>query len=118
VPLKGKAYSCSFDTMKKLQSRGWLTFLTNKYAISGLLFAIWMLFFDANSWLLQRELNQEIDALEESINYYTTELKHDRKELHELNSNPQAFEKYAREQFWMHREGEEIYLFDIADDGF
>jgi cell division protein FtsB len=89
--------------------------MANKYVISGLLFFVWMLFFDANSWLLQRELNQEIKDLEQSIEYYSTQLEHDRIELHELNSNPAAFEKYAREKFWMHREGEEIYVFEFVE---
>ena len=102
--------------LKRLQNQWWFKVISNKYVLSGLLFAIWMLFFDANSWLLQRELNQEINALEESIDYYSSELEHDREELHELNSNPKAFEKYAREKFWMHREGEEIYVFEFVEE--
>jgi hypothetical protein len=34
--------------------------------------------------------------------------------LQELETNDEAFEKYAREQFWMHRSGEEIYIFEEA----
>jgi cell division protein FtsB len=86
----------------------------NKYFLTGLPFAIWMLFFDDNSWLMQRELQEEIDELEESITYFETELERDRKALHELESNPAAFEKHARENFWMHRPGEEIYVFEFS----
>ena len=77
---------------------------------------VWMLFFDDNSWLLQRELNQEMDKLEESIEFYQTELEYDRVELKELESNPAAFEKYAREKFWMHRPGEEVYVFEFVEE--
>ncbi len=101
---------------KQIKDNYWYKTLSNKYVLSAVLFAIWMLFFDANSWLLQRELNQEIKELEESISYYSSELEHDRKELHELNSNPKAFEKYAREKFWMHREGEQIYVFEFVEE--
>ena len=33
----------------------------NIFFVVTLIFIIWMLFFDANSWLVQRELNKEID---------------------------------------------------------
>ena len=83
--------------------------------LTGFPFMIWMLFFDSNSWMMQRELNQEKEKLETSINFYQKELGHDRVELHELESDPAAFEKYAREKFWMHRTGEEIYVFEFQD---
>jgi cell division protein FtsB len=102
--------------LKKWQNKRWYKVATNKYVLATLMFAIWMLFFDANSWLLQRELNAEIDELNKSIEYYTEQLETDRVELYELKSNPAAFEKYAREKFWMHREGEEIYVFEFVED--
>ena len=102
--------------LKRWKNTRWFKIVSNKYFFTGLPFLVWMLFFDDNSWLLQRELNQDIQKLEESIDFYETELSHDRVELHELESNPAAFEKYAREKFWMHRPGEEVYVFEFVEE--
>lgn len=65
---------------------------------------------------MQRQLNGQINKLNESINYYSTELERDRVALRELESNPEAFEKYAREKFWMLKDGEEIYVFETQTE--
>ncbi len=101
---------------QKLKDSKWIKFGSNKYLLTGIPFVIWMFFFDANSWLMQRELDGEIQKLEQSIDFYNTELEHDREELDELLSNPKAFEKYAREKFWMHKPGEELYVFEFQQD--
>lgn len=75
-----------------------------------------MAFFDANSLVILNELDAEIDKLNQSILFYTQELEVDRVALEELESNPEAFEKYARENFWMHKPGEEVYIFEQAKD--
>ena len=90
--------------------------ISNKYVLAGVPFVVWMIFFDANSMRMQRELNGEIEKLNQSIAFYSAELENDRKELNELESNPKAFEKYAREKFWMHKTGEELYVFDFQDE--
>jgi len=102
--------------LKRWKNSRWFKIVSNKYFLTGVPFLVWMLFFDDNSLLLQRELNQEMDKLEESIEFYQTELEYDRVELKELESNPAAFEKYAREKFWMHRPGEEVYVFEFVEE--
>lgn len=102
--------------IKKIKNARWFRLATNKYLITGVPFLVWMLFFDDNSWIMQRQLSAEISELQESIAYYSTELQRDKTALEELRSNPEAFEKYAREQFGMLRPGEEIYLIEFVED--
>lgn len=99
--------------LKDIQQNSWFKRLTNKYLLTGIPFVVWMLFFDANSWLIQQELNTQIEKLEQSIKFYASELEVDRVALKELESDPRAFEKYARERFWMHKPGEEVYVFEF-----
>ncbi len=75
-------------------------------------FIFWMLFLDVNSLLMHLELNDEKKDLQQSIQYYEAEIATDKKQLEELTSNPEMLEKFAREQYWMKRPGEEIYLID------
>mgnify|MGYP000639820286 CR=1 FL=1 len=37
----------------------------NVFVLILIIFCVWMLFFDSNSWFIHNELNNEIDKLEE-----------------------------------------------------
>jgi len=95
-----------------LKNKRWFKVSSNKYILATLAFVAWMFFLDVNSWLIHRELNQEIEELEQSIDYYKTEIAKDQKQLEELTSDPEKLEKFAREQYWMKKPGEEIYLIE------
>ena len=90
-------------------------FLLNQYALTGLSFSLWMIFLDANNYFIHAELNQQIDALEADIEFYESTLERDRELLKQLNTNPEAFETYARENFGMHKEGETITVIEFED---
>lgn len=95
-----------------IRYKRWFKIATNKFVLATAAFIIWMLFLDVNSYLIHHELNQEIKELQESIDYYESEIRNDKKQLEELTSNPEKLEKFAREQYWMKKPGEEIYLIE------
>lgn len=70
-----------------------------------------MLFFDENSYLNHRELDQEIYKLEDANDYYKRQIKSDSNVIDNLN-NQDSLEKYAREQYKMKRENEDIYIIE------
>jgi len=73
-----------------------------------------MLFFDANSYLIHRELNKEMDALEDEKEYYQNEIEKDKKAIQEL-STEEGIEKLAREKYYMKKDSEEIYIIEYED---
>ena len=77
-------------------------------------FAVWMLFFDANSWLIHHELNTEIEDLENEKDYYKKEIIKDNKDLKKLSTD-EGLEKFAREEYYMKRDNEEIYIIEYED---
>ncbi|MDO7171765.1 FtsB family cell division protein [Mariniflexile sp. AS56] len=77
-------------------------------------FLVWMLFFDANSWLIHHELNTDIDALESEKEYYKKEIEKDNKAIKTLNTKD-GLEKFAREEYYMKRDNEEIYIIEYED---
>ena len=81
------------------------------FLLVSIVFIIWMLFFDANSWLIQRELNKEIDALNVKKEFYESEISSDKKEIKILQT-PEGVEKYAREKYNMKKENEDIYIIE------
>lgn len=101
-----------------------MTFLKNKskfiklfknwFVLILTVFIIWMLFFDANSWLIHHELNTDIDALENEKEYYKKEIEKDNKAIKKLSSE-EGLEKFAREAYYMKRENEEIFIIEYED---
>ena len=47
-------------SFRKLKEKPLFRFLTNRYVIILLIFVVWMLFFDENSFLRHQEFNKEI----------------------------------------------------------
>ena len=93
-----------------------LKWLTNKYAVTGLGFVIWMILLDANNYFIHEELDQQIENLENDIQFYEETLAEERELLHQLETNPEAFERYARENFGMHKEGETITIIEYETE--
>jgi len=82
-----------------------------------MLFIIWMLFFDSNSWLVHRELNKKVYKLENQKDFYTEGIKKDKEELSKMKTDS-GLEEYAREKLFMKKEDEEIFIieFDSIND--
>ena len=88
--------------------------LKNFYVILLIVFAIWMLFFDAHSWLLHNDLNKDIEALENEKKYYENEMAKDKKAIKELSTD-EGVEKIARETYYMKKPNEKIYIIEYED---
>jgi len=86
----------------------------NIFLLILIVFSVWMLFFDSNSWFIHNELNNDIEDLEEEKEYYKEELEKDNKEIKKL-SDEEGLEKYGREKYHMKKENEEIYLIEYED---
>ena len=86
----------------------------NIYLIILIAFIIWMTMFDANSWLIHADLNEDIDDLNSKIEFYNSEISKDQKEINTLNST-NGIEKYAREHYKMKKDNEVIYIIEDHD---
>jgi len=88
--------------------------LKNVFILILFVFIVWMLFFDANSYLIHHELNSDIDALETEKEYYRKEIEKDKKDIKKL-STEEGLEKFAREEYYMKRDSEEIFIIEYED---
>jgi cell division protein DivIC len=98
-----------------IQKKPWLKIVSNKYLLISLLFAVWMLFLDNYSYMDQRQLNKQIDELQDNKKYYQEEIKKDNQSI-KLLKNQDQVEKYAREKYYMKRENEDIYIVEYKGD--
>ncbi len=83
------------------------SWLKNKYFLTLSGFIVWMLFFDERDFFTIRHYRQELKELQQSKNYYTSEIKANQDKL---NINPTSLEKAAREKYYMKRDNEDLYL--------
>ncbi|MBA3901626.1 MAG: septum formation initiator family protein [Bacteroidetes bacterium] len=82
----------------------------NKYAITGMVFLLWLLFFDRNDLISQFKISSELNKLEEEKRFFLEEIKKDQENLIDLKTNPKTLEKFARENYLMKKENEDIYV--------
>ncbi len=75
-------------------------------------FVIWMLFFDENSYLSHRELNQEIEETQKTNAFYRKQIEMDQKMIHDLK-DPDSLEKFGREEYLMKKKNEDIFIIDV-----
>jgi len=88
------------------------TILTNKYLLAGVFFIVWMLFFDQRNYFQQTETMAELDKLETKKKYYQEQIEKAKAELTDLQNDPAALEKFARERYLMKRDGEDVYIIE------
>jgi cell division protein DivIC len=88
--------------------------LRNKYVLTALVFLIWLLLFDQNNLSERRKSTREYNQLLEEKAYYQQKIEDDRKRIEELKTNNENLEKFAREQYLMKKDNEDIFV--ITDD--
>ncbi len=83
--------------------------IRNKFFFTFLLFVIWVGLFDRNSLIEQGKYKERIHELQQQQNYYITKFKEDSTKLEEFKS-PEKLEKFARENFYMKKNNEDLYV--------
>jgi len=86
-------------------------YILNRYVLILAAFSVWMYFFDDNSVRIHQELNEDIDKLENSIEFYEEEIAKDKKII-EDHKDPEKLEHFARETYQMKKENETIYIIE------
>ena len=88
---------------------------TNKYLISGLFFLVWMIFFDEKdlgSDINKRSKFKELEKSEQHLGNLIVECK---SELDQLKTNTQTIVKYARENYLMKKDNEDLFILSTGE---
>ena len=100
--------------LSQIKKNRWVRFIGNKYMLIVILFLVWMIFFDANSYLIHRELDNDINALENNAEFYQKEIDHDKSFIKKMDDDDEM-EKFAREKYYLKKENEDIYIIENKD---
>jgi len=87
-----------------------LPYAKNKYILTVVVFAAWMLIFDQSNWIDMTGEVRKIHNLEQEKEYFLQKIETDKTKLKELKTNNENLEKFAREQYLMKKPDEEIFI--------
>lgn len=96
---------------KKTFSNVWFRIGRNKYMLVIVFFLVWMMFFDNNNWFYLNKLTDEAHLKQSEKAWYTNNIKASERKLYELTSDVNALEKFGREQYYMKRSNEDVFVF-------
>jgi len=85
-----------------------------KYIVVAILGVLIVGFLDENSVWSHMKNRQRISDLEDEIERYNAAFERDQARIRELNHNPKAIEKIARERYFMKADDEDIFV--LSDD--
>jgi len=94
-----------------------LKVLTNKYLLTGVAFLAWTVYFDQNDYFTLQQRRKELDGLKDNIAYLNGEIRRMNKEKNDLVQDPHTIEQYARENYRMKQDGEDVYVIDAGAAG-
>ncbi len=81
--------------------------------IAVIVIIIVMLFFFGNSSIPRRvKQKSQISELESQIEIYKKQIEEDSEKLDELQSKKENLEKFARENYYMKKENEEVFVLE------
>ena len=101
-------YKLNYSKIKESAIKVW----RNKYLVATILFFAWIVFFDENSIVSHNRNKRILKELTEQKDIYREQIKSDKQKLEDLNSGPENLEKFAREQFYMSKPDEDVFIIE------
>lgn len=84
--------------------------IKSKYFITIILFIIWLVFFDQNNLIQYFKFKKQYKKLLQDKEYYLQKIKEDSEKIYELQTNAKTIEKFARENFFMKKPNEDLFI--------
>ncbi len=103
VSLCNKVYHFYFMNFIKRYIHNWFFY-------TGLLFVVWISFFDKNSLVEQSKLSKTIHDLDSREQFYQSELVKASNEIQAYEKDTALLEKFAREKYYMKKDNEEVFV--------
>lgn len=97
--------------MKKINiNKNILRILKNKWIVTSILFVIWIVFFDENSIVSHQKNKRRLFELKQQEQYYKERIEADKQKLVDIEAGEEKLEKFAREQYFMSKPDEDVFV--------
>jgi cell division protein FtsB len=93
-----------------MTKKGFFNFFKNKFILTILIFIVWIFLFDSNNLLDRMKDLRHLRELNREKVYYRERIITDSLKLNELKTNNENLEKFAREQYLMKKDNEDIFI--------
>lgn len=90
--------------------------LRNKYTLTLLIFGVWIILFDQNNLLDRYHDVKKLNQLMQEKEYFIHKIDEDQRRMKELISDKENLEKFAREEYLMKRDNEDVFLVIEEED--
>lgn len=84
--------------------------LLNKYGIATVLFLVYILAVNEHNLIQHFQNKTKLSQLEEQEDKLRAKIEADQQKINELQTNQDNLAKFAREQFLMHQENEDVFV--------
>lgn len=101
---------------KRIQNSGLIKIVSNKFVIAAILFLTWIIFFDENSIVSHMKNKQHLNDLTQQKEYYKERIASDEQKLKDLSKGNEELEKFAREQYYMSKPDEDVFIVVEEED--
>lgn len=81
-----------------------------KYLVAFVIFLAWIVFFDENSIVIHQKNKRALRELIQQKEYYKNRIESDKQKLQDLKSGVDNLEKFAREQYYMSKPDEDVFI--------
>jgi cell division protein FtsB len=90
-------------------------FLRTKYSVATFALFFWITFLHNNDLISQVSSRVKLQLLKNEQQYYRDEIENTKEAIHDLTTNVESLEKFAREHHHMKKENEDLYLVITED---
>lgn len=89
--------------------------LRNRYVVVFIGFIIYITFFDSHDLISQLHIRWELRKIKDQMEYLQKDIQSAKTQTKELTTDKTLLEKFAREQYRMKRENEDVFVI-ISED--
>ncbi len=95
-----------------------LTFITRYrfYVVSAAILFCWLAFFDRSNLIKQSRMQWKLNRVNNEITHFEKELKKVQEEEKDVLGSEASMEKYAREKYFLKRDGETVFVLVDEED--
>ena len=94
-----------------LSMKVFFNIIKNKFFITLVTLLVWIAFFDKNDVKAQMELQNKVNKLQTERDFYKTEIESNKKMIKLLQTDSVSMETFARENYLMKKDNEEVFVF-------
>jgi len=94
----------------------WKKVIRNKYVVATFAFLIWITFINDIDLPFILKSKAELRDMEERLEFYRKENELIKESLDDLTTNKASLEKFAREQYYMRKKNEDVFVIREKDN--